>query len=53
MSNLQEMRESGDSIALLYHVTGTGKTYLAAFDVAKYKPRKMLFLAHREQILIV
>jgi len=35
------------------HLTnsGTGKTYLSAFDVANVKPQKMLFLVHREQIL--
>lgn len=30
---------------------GTGKTYLAAFDVREFKPKKLLFIAHREQIL--
>ena len=30
---------------------GTGKTYLSAFDVRNFSPKKMLFLVHREQIL--
>lgn len=30
---------------------GTGKTYLSAFDVRNVKPKKLLFLVHREQIL--
>lgn len=29
---------------------GTGKTYLSAFDVLKVRPRKMLFIVHRENI---
>ena len=37
--------------ALLVSATGTGKTYLAAFDVKNIKPKKLLFLVHREQIL--
>ena len=30
--------------------TGTGKTYAAAFAVREFKPRRMLFVVHREQI---
>ena len=30
--------------------TGTGKTYAAAFAVRELKPRRMLFVVHREQI---
>lgn len=37
---------------MIYHATGTGKTYLAAFDVLRVKPKKMLFIVHREQILL-
>ncbi|WP_367301724.1 DEAD/DEAH box helicase [Listeria fleischmannii] len=32
--------------------TGTGKTYLAAFDVKNVKPNRFLFIVHREQILL-
>jgi len=49
--NLNELREAGEDKALLISATGTGKTYLSAFDVANVKPQKMLFLVHREQIL--
>lgn len=38
--------------ALLISATGTGKTYLSAFDVRNVKPKKLLFLVHREQILV-
>lgn len=37
--------------ALLVSATGTGKTYLSAFDIEKVKPRRVLFLAHRKRIL--
>lgn len=37
--------------ALLVSATGTGKTYLSAFDVARVKPKRILFLAHRKRIL--
>ena len=41
----------GEERALLVSATGTGKTYLSAFDVAATKPRRVLFLAHRRRIL--
>ncbi|GKS81749.1 helicase [Ligilactobacillus pabuli] len=37
--------------ALVVAATGTGKTYLAAFDVQNFKPKRMLYIVHREQIL--
>lgn len=37
--------------ALLVSATGTGKTYLSAFEVAAAKPKKVLFVAHRQRIL--
>lgn len=37
--------------ALLVSATGTGKTFLSAFDVLAVKPRRVLFLAHRQRIL--
>ncbi|WP_262509549.1 DEAD/DEAH box helicase family protein [Tenacibaculum finnmarkense] len=30
--------------------TGTGKTYLAAFDVLEFKLKKLLFVVHRLNI---
>ena len=50
MQNLAALRENGESKALLISATGTGKTYLAAFDVNAYNPKKFLFIIHREQI---
>ncbi|WP_426711369.1 DEAD/DEAH box helicase [Cetobacterium sp. SF1] len=37
--------------ALIISATGTGKTFLSAFDVRKVNPKKMLFIAHRKNIL--
>lgn len=48
---LSKLREKKQNKAILISATGTGKTYLSAFDVRNFQPRKMLFLVHREQIL--
>lgn len=45
IDNLFTIRESGDSIALLYHATGVGKTVTAATDAKKVNG-KTLFLVH-------
>ncbi|MCR5703773.1 MAG: DEAD/DEAH box helicase family protein, partial [Eubacterium sp.] len=49
--SLENLRAMGERKALLVSATGTGKTYLSAFDVRNFSPKKMLFLVHREQIL--
>lgn len=51
LENLVQLRETGARKGLVISATGTGKTYLAAFDVMQAKPKKMLFVVHREQIL--
>jgi len=50
LSNLQTMREQGESIALLYHATGTGKTVTAVSD-AKQLGKRTLFLAHTKELI--
>lgn len=50
LSALDGLRLQGASKALLISATGTGKTFLAAFDVAQQKPRRFLFIVHRQQI---
>lgn len=47
---LNNIRENGITKALLISATGTGKTYLSAFDVRNFNPHKALFIVHREQI---
>ena len=46
---LNQSREEGYEKALVVAATGTGKTYLAAFDTKNYE--KILFVAHREEII--
>lgn len=46
---LEDSRGEGAVKGLVQAATGIGKTYLAAFDSAKY--RRVLFVAHREEIL--
>ncbi|MGM0519241.1 MAG: DEAD/DEAH box helicase [Campylobacterota bacterium] len=52
LQKLTNLRKQNENKALVIAATGTGKTYLAAFDVKNYQPKKLLFLAHRENILI-
>ncbi len=51
LEGLEAVRKNGAQKALVISATGTGKTYLSAFDVKQYNPDKMLFIVHREQIL--
>ncbi|MGP6173497.1 DEAD/DEAH box helicase [Corynebacterium sp. A21] len=48
---LRELRDQGESKAVVISATGTGKTILAALAVRAVQPKKMLFIVHREQIL--
>lgn len=51
LENLANLRSEGKNKGLVISATGTGKTYLSAFDVQQVNPSKMLFIVHREQIL--
>ncbi|WP_346235265.1 DEAD/DEAH box helicase [Lysinibacillus telephonicus] len=51
LEQLKNLRATGAKKGLIISATGTGKTYLSAFDVRNFSPRKMLFVVHREQIL--
>lgn len=50
LRNLAMLRDAGEQKALLISSTGTGKTFLSAFDVKNLAANKMLFVIHREQI---
>ena len=50
--SLQELRDRNENKAIIISATGSGKTFLSAFDVKRVSPKKILFLAHREQILV-
>ncbi|MCC5893917.1 MAG: DEAD/DEAH box helicase [Alkalibacterium sp.] len=51
LRNLANLRARGENKGMVVSATGTGKTYLSAFDVAQAEPEKVLFVVHREQIL--
>lgn len=51
LAGLRKVRENGARKALVISATGTGKTYLSAFDVRQVNPERVLFIVHREQIL--
>jgi superfamily II DNA or RNA helicase/HKD family nuclease/diadenosine tetraphosphate (Ap4A) HIT family hydrolase len=48
---LERSRTEGNSAGLVVLGTGMGKTYLAALDSARPEYRRVLFVAHREEIL--
>ncbi|MCF6139193.1 DEAD/DEAH box helicase [Pseudalkalibacillus berkeleyi] len=51
MENLERLRDHGENKALVIAATGTGKTYMSAFDVKNLRPNRLLFIVHREEIL--
>lgn len=51
LRNLAHLRARNERKGIVVSATGTGKTYLSALDVAQAKPKKVLFVVHREQIL--
>lgn len=50
LASLEKMRKAGETIALLYHATGTGKTVTAVTD-AKCCGGRTLFLAHTRELI--
>ncbi len=48
---LEKTRAAGNSAGLVVMATGLGKTWLAAFDSAREEFGRILFVAHREEIL--
>lgn len=51
LARLQELRDKGETRAIVVAATGTGKTILSALDVRALRPRRVLYLVHQEQIL--
>lgn len=47
LENLKKLREDKKNKALIISATGTGKTYLSAFDAKAFGPKKLLFVVHR------
>jgi superfamily II DNA or RNA helicase/diadenosine tetraphosphate (Ap4A) HIT family hydrolase len=48
---LEATRRAGNSAGLVVLATGLGKTWLSAFDSNRPEYRRVLFVAHREEIL--
>lgn len=51
LSALAATRKAGNEAGLVVLATGLGKTWLAAFDSSREEFRRVLFVAHREEIL--
>lgn len=51
LENLNVMRDQGIGKAAVIAATGVGKTYLAAFDFKQSDSQRLLYIAHRENIL--
>ncbi|MDD3122477.1 MAG: DUF3427 domain-containing protein [Candidatus Izemoplasmatales bacterium] len=52
LKELRRYRDQGVNKALVIAATGSGKTHLAAFDARNYGAKRLLFIVHRETILI-
>ena len=50
LKNLNVLVANGEKRGLVVSATGTGKTYLGAFAVKDFKPKKFLYVVHRQQI---
>lgn len=51
LAALEATREAGFEAGMVVLATGLGKTWLAAFDADRPEFRRILFVAHREEIL--
>lgn len=51
LAALEKSREKGNSAGLVVLATGLGKTWLSAFDSSSTEFKKILFVAHRDEIL--
>ena len=51
LKEIRRYRDMGVNKALVVAATGSGKTYLAAFDARNFDAKKVLFIVHRDTIL--
>ena len=51
LKELRRYRDLGVDKALVVAATGSGKTYLAAFDAKNFSPNRLLYIVHRDTIL--
>lgn len=52
LKELRRYRDMGMTKALVVSATGSGKTFLAAFDARNYDAKRVLFIVHRDKILL-
>jgi superfamily II DNA or RNA helicase len=52
LNELEKLRKRGEKRAAVIAATGLGKTFLAAFDSKVFNATSVLFIAHREELLI-
>lgn len=50
LEKLSNLRQRGETKGLVISATGTGKTYLSAFDLKSFNPNRALFIVHRANI---
>jgi len=51
LAALEATRKAGNAAGLVVLATGLGKTWLSAFDSSRPEYRRILFVAHRDEIL--
>ncbi len=51
LKELQRYRNLGQDKAMVIAATGSGKTYLAAFDARNFGAKRLLFVVHKDAIL--
>lgn len=51
LKEIQRYRNMGVDKAMVIAATGSGKTYLAAFDARNFDAKKLLFVVHKDAIL--
>ena len=51
LKEIRRYRDLGKKRALIIAATGSGKTYLSAFDANNFDAKRLLFIVHRDTIL--
>ena len=51
LKEIRRYRDMGVDKALVISATGSGKTYLAAFDARNFEAKRLLYIVHRDVIL--
>lgn len=52
LKEISKLRGRGVNKALIIAATASGKTYLAAFDAKNFDAKRLLFIVHRDTILV-